>query len=145
MILLLATLCDDLLDFDTPLIINKVSKNWWKYTCFFNLETTNRSKSDNPALFSRIAIFLAWRVLSNFFSTSASAHFFATVPERAPRGNLGRTWGRRLRCEREMTWREAPSFGPSINAYKKLLAHRTGHPFGGRTDFSLIISTIVFS
>ena|SRR5947207_6339878 len=113
----LATLCDDLLNFETPLKINKSVKKWsWNYTCFFNRETTNLSKSDNPPLFSRMAIFLAWRVASNFFSTSADAHFFATVPERAPRGNLGRTWGRRLRHEREMTWREAPSFGPSINA-----------------------------
>ena len=124
--LFLATLCDDLLDFNTPLIINKGSKKWRNCTCFFNLETTNLSKSDNPPLFSRMAIFFAWRVLSNFFSTSADAHFFATVPERAPLGNLGRTWGRRLRCESEMTWREAPSFGPSINAYKRLLAHETG-------------------
>jgi hypothetical protein len=52
----------------------------------------------------------------------------ATVLERAPRGNLGMTKGRRCKCESWMTCREAPSLGPSI-----------------RADFSLMISTVAVS
>jgi hypothetical protein len=67
------------------------------YTCFFNRATTNLSKSDNPLRFSLTVFCLAYRVFSNFVSTSAAAHFFATVPVRAPLGNLGKTTGRRVR------------------------------------------------
>jgi hypothetical protein len=72
-------------------------------TCFFNLATTNRSKSESPLLFSLTAIFFACRVSPNFFSTSAAVHFLATVAVRAPRGNLGRTTGRRLIWDNWMT------------------------------------------
>lgn len=60
---------------------------------FFNTITWNLSKSDNEDLLLLTAIFLAASVAAHCASTSAAAHFLATVPVLEPLGNLGMTIG----------------------------------------------------
>jgi hypothetical protein len=97
----LSTLSNGFLHLKSSLQVSRIFRP--VHTCFFNLDTTNRSKSVNALLFSRIAICLACRVALNFVATSSETHFLATVHDRAPRGNLGRTMGRRLRWANEAT------------------------------------------
>lgn len=72
------------------------------HTCFFNLRTLNRSKSDRLRLFSLCSRLFAQALSSHFFSTSAFSHAFATAPRPAARGSFAMTIGVTIRLFRAM-------------------------------------------
>lgn len=72
------------------------------HTCFFNLRTLNRSKSDRLRLLSLCSRLFAQALSSHFFSTSAFSHAFATAPRPAARGSFAMTIGVTIRLFRAM-------------------------------------------
>ena len=102
---------------------------WWSFaalgrgislTCFFNLMTLNRSKSDSPRLFSLCSRFFAHVLWSHFSSMPSFSQALATAPVPAARGSFGRTIGVRMTLAKEMAWRGTAAFsfeeGPSTKA-----------------------------
>ena len=117
------------------------------HTCFFNLKTLNRSKSERLCLFSLCSRLFAHALSFHFFSTSVFSHAFATAPLPAARGNFAMTIGVTMRLFNVTDWRGTSAFsffdGPSTNACSECQARQARRALvSRRTRLWSIISTM---